>query len=233
LTLAAGLAAALASWLMGEATQSWFAVTRVRGPGPPTIEEQRVARAELEASETKTAALAIGLLGGALGLAMGIAGGLVRGSLGAGAKAGLAGLAVGAGAGALAASAMMPIYFSLVDRDPLSRNALGIPLLIHICVWSPIGAAGGCAWGLGLGRNNVLPRAVLSGLLGALIGSIIYEFVGALVFPLAMTTRPISVTWGSRLLARLLVAGLAATGVAASLSARQPVGSLSVASLVL
>src|SRR5262245_14870968 len=205
LVLSAGLISGLASWLMGEVTREWFVVTRPLNPGPPSLEEQRVARAEHESAETRTVALALGWLGGALGLMMGLAGGLVHGSVPAGGKIGLAGLVVGALAGVVAALALMPIYFHLVDRDPLSRNSLAIPLLIHIGLWWPIGAACGWALGLGLGQGRIIPKAVLGGFAGAILGSILYDLVGALVFPLAMTTKPISVTWGSRLLAHLFV----------------------------
>src|SRR5205823_9248791 len=98
---------------------------------------------------------------------------------------------------------------------PLSRNSLGIPLLIHIGLWSPLGAAGGWAFGRGLGQDQIIPKALLGGFVGAVAGSILSDLVGALVFPLAMTARPISATWGSRLMARLLVTGLAAIGAAA------------------
>ena len=56
--------------------------------------------------------------------------------------------------------------------------------------------------------------ALFGGLLGAAVGAVAFEVVGALAFPLALTTRPIPVTWGSRLVAHLLVAVCAAAGAA-------------------
>jgi hypothetical protein len=215
LVLSAGLISGLGSWLLGEATWDWFPVTRMLGPGPPSVEEQRAAQADYESAQTKAVALALGWLGGALGLTLGLAGGLARGSVRGGAAMGLVGLAMGAGAGIVAAFALMPPYFLFLNQYPLARDLLIIPLLIHIGLWSPLGAAGGLAFGLGLGRRRLIPRALLGGCLGAVLGSVIYEVVGAVVFPLAMTTRPLSVTSGSRLLARLLIALLAAMGAAA------------------
>jgi hypothetical protein len=45
---------------------------------------------------------------------------------------------------------------------------------------------------------------------------VVHEFVGALAFPLALTTRPIAITWDSRLLSHLVVAIGAAVGAAAA-----------------
>jgi hypothetical protein len=53
----------------------------------------------------------------------------------------------------------------------------------------------------------------VGGLGGAAFAAVIYEFAGSVV-PLAMTDRPVSRTWESRLLARLLVSVVAAAGAA-------------------
>ena len=79
-------------------------------------------------------------------------------------------------------------------------------------IGAAIGAAAGAAFGLGLGGRNHLLRPLLGGLLGGIAGVVVYEMVGLLAFPLDETTRPISATWSTRLLARLAVAILASAG---------------------
>ena len=54
----------------------------------------------------------------------------------------------------------------------------------------------------------------MAGLVGAVVGAVAFDLVGAFAFPLAKTDSPISQTWATRLLARLLVT----IGTAASLA---------------
>ena len=213
--LAAGVAAALASWGLGEAaTDAFRPKTRVvqGSGGPMTI----ASPAELMATQSKNAALAYGLLGAVLGAALGLAGGLLRGSARAGANAALLGIVLGAALGVASTAALATIYHRFQDRyeENASPN-LTVPLLIHGGIWATVGAAGGLAFGIGAGGRRG-PRALLGGLVGAAIGAAVYELVGALAFPLDKTVEPISLTWGSRLLARSSVALLAAIGVGCS-----------------
>jgi hypothetical protein len=87
----------------------------------------------------------------------------------------------------------------------LASESMIFPLFIHAGIWSAIGAAGGLAFGLGLDGRATAARAILGGFAGALLGTIGYELVGGLAFPMSMTTQPLSATWGTRLLARLAV----------------------------
>jgi hypothetical protein len=78
---------------------------------------------------------------------------------------------------------------------------------------------GGLAFGLGLGANRRrLARAAIGGLIGAALGAAVFELLGAVAFPLANTPRPLALTWTARLVARLLVASLAAIGAAAMIA---------------
>ena len=56
--------------------------------------------------------------------------------------------------------------------------------------------------------------AALGGGLGALFGTGAYEAIGALAFPFARTDRAFSLTWATRLIARLCVAVGVAAGAA-------------------
>jgi hypothetical protein len=59
-------------------------------------------------------------------------------------------------------------------------------------------------------------RTTLGGAGVALLATAVYEFAGGILFPLALSNRPVSVTWQSRLSAQLLVAVLVTADVIAS-----------------
>ena len=87
---------------------------------------------------------------------------------------------------------------------------------MHGAFWIPIGAAGGLA--LGLGRRDRIASALVGGAFGALVGTVAYEMIGGMVFPMAETGAPISLTGTTRLLGRLLVPTLAAVGAAMAIA---------------
>jgi hypothetical protein len=103
----------------------------------------------------------------------------------------------------MASRVLIPVFFRNVDDQAAD---LILPLLTHGGMWCPIGAAAGLAFGVGLGGRGRAPRAALGGLLGAGVGTMVYEAAGALLFPLAKTVLPISLSAGARLLAHLAVA---------------------------
>ena len=88
-------------------------------------------------------------------------------------------------------------------------------------IWFLLGAAAGLAFGVGLGTGHRL-RSLFYGLVGAVAGAALYEVLGAAIDPMALTSAPISKTWTSRLLARLLVA--ACVGLMLALSIAPPRG---------
>jgi hypothetical protein len=159
-------------------------------------------------SRDRAAALAYGGLGLALGLALGVAGGLARGSSRAAIAAGLAGLILGGAAGALSTLSLLPSYHAAraaaLDED--ATNDLALALRTHGGIFIAVGAAAGLALGLGLGGGERTARALFGGVLGAALAAVIYEFGGAIVFPVAQTFRPMAVVPAPRLLAHLSVA---------------------------
>jgi hypothetical protein len=216
LALVAGMSAGLISWGVGEYTRTFFAAGKERA----NIMGTRMMAETLDTmavADVKNAALAFGVLGATLGMTMGLAGGLSRGSWTRGTMAALVGLTLGAATVAGITLAVLPLIgISQVQFQGDLKTAL----LIHGAAWAPIGAVGGLAFGLGMGgRGRILP-ALVGGLLGAALGTIIYEIVGALALPTSETARPISATWGTRLFARLCVALGAAAG--AAMGARSP-----------
>ncbi len=109
--------------------------------------------------------------------------------------------------------ALLPAYNAYKQRHPDEAfRDLVLPLLVHAGIWSAAGAAGGLAFGLGLGERSPLLRTVLGGLVGAAVGAMAYELIGASAFPAARTAQFVSETWETRLLARLAVTVLAAVG---------------------
>jgi len=209
LSLAAGLIAGIVSWLIGEALHGQLRPSLLATSGFPSGEEAHAHALGVKSAVTLEASFAFGLLGSALGLALGAAGGTVRRSARAGLTASAFGAVLGAAVGAALPWLLLPIYFRIYNPD---RGDLGLAILIQGGLGSVIGAVGGAAYGLGLGGRGRAARALAGGLLGALAGVLLYEIVGALAFPLDETTKPLSASSVTRLLARLTVAVLASIG---------------------
>jgi len=221
----AGLVAGIVSWLVGEAVINAFR--------PPyhaqNVMGQTIMKASFKdqsAADVKNATLAFAVLGGVLGAALGTAGGLARKSAWAGIVSSVVGLVLGGVLGAGSSLALLPVYFTALDRaqEELSRD-LTLPLLVHGGIWAACGLAGGVAFGIGLGagRTRVI-NAALGGLIGAVVGAALYEIIGATAFPTDKTTSPLAMTGKARLLARLLVAILSAmlAAVVINMQGRQP-----------
>jgi hypothetical protein len=218
IVLIAGLAAGLLAWLLGEAAYGTFAP-------PPELTStvnfslSPILAREKSAANIKNATLTFGLLGAVLGVALGAAGGAARRSTRAGVVAGTVGLVLGGAVGAQTAWVLMPI----AERNQvLVSESMFFVLMIHGGIWSAIGAAGGLAFGLGIGGRGRILRAMLGGLVGASLGTVVYDLLGAVAFPAAETGSSLSITWGTRLLAHLCVTVAAALGVALALDAQAP-----------
>jgi hypothetical protein len=175
---------------------------------------------EVMRTDVKNAALAFALQGACLGLALGLAGGLARGSARAGAAAALTGAGLGAALALGASSALQPVYYRNVQLDQIDQG-LAVPMLVHGGIWGAAGLAGGLAFGLGMQSGpRSIARAAVGGLVGALLAAFLFEATAAMAFPNAATTRPLSLTPGSRLLAKMMTAMLSAAGVVALLVGR-------------
>ena len=219
----AGLAAGLAAFGFGEATYNIIPARRIMLNTMGTILPAVTPEHQMAAA-VRNAALAFAVLGGCLGGCLGVAGGLSRRSSRATAAAGLlglllaAGLAGGVSLGTLKAFAVARVMHSDYDM-PLS-------MAMHGLIWGLSGAAAGLAFAVGLGGRRLLAigLALTAGFIGAVLGAIAFDLVGAGLFSLAETGEPISATWASRLAARLLVALATAAGVILILPAAHPGG---------
>jgi hypothetical protein len=211
LALTAGLISGIASWLIGETLHGRFRPVEATSGARPSSETRARFVVEATASETLEASFAFGSLGAVLGLTLGLAGGSARGSARAALIAAIVGSLLVGVAGAGMSRVLLPIYFRVLDPD---HGDLTLAILILGGIWPLIGAAGGVAFGIGLGEPGRAVRAVYGGLLGALVGLLLYEIVGAVVFPFDKTSNPLSATWHTRLFARLAVSILASAGAA-------------------
>jgi hypothetical protein len=164
----------------------------------------------------KNAALAFGALGLCLAGFLGMAGGLARRSAAAAAGAGLAGAVLGLALGAGLTRALLPL--SLRAQLDYRHYDLIISLVTHGLIWGLLGASAGVAFAVGLGERRQLGRALSAGFIGAALGAVAFDVIGAVFFPMAVTAKPISVTWPTRLMARLLVT----LGTAAALAMLLP-----------
>src|SRR5262249_42945111 len=143
------------------------------------------------AAAAQTGVRSFAALGGLFALSMGLVGGLVRQSAGSAIRAGVIGLVGGIALPPLTALVVFPLYYRFEDAG---MSEMMVSLLTHVALWVPVGAVGGLALGLGLGRRGRIVPALVGGAAGALIGALVYEILGAVAFPLAETDRPISAT---------------------------------------
>jgi hypothetical protein len=211
-----GLLAGLLAFGIGEAvydlipaksvTQHALGLTKVS----TTVATETVAAA-------RNGALAFGVLGLFLGGCLGLAGGLARRPSFAVAAGGL-GSVLGFAAGVGASLALLP--FCIASRFRYPDNDLAISFLMHGAIWSLLGALAGLAFAIGLGKRALWVRALTAGFAGALLGAVAFDLIGVVAFAGAKTDEPISRTWVTRLMARVLVTVATAAAVSLVLPAR-------------
>jgi hypothetical protein len=215
--LGAGVLAGLISWAAGEglreAIRPPLSEVKLRGST-----RMMASRHDQAVAEYRNGAVAFAVLGSVLGAVFGAAGGLARRDPRAAAKAGLLGLTLGAASTIGVSMLILPPYSAYRELHPdESLQDLLRPMLVHLGPWATAGAAGGLAFAIGLAARGRIGAVVLGGFLGAAIGTVSYDIVGAFAFPLAGTARYLSLTAGTRLLARMAVTLSAAAGVAIGL----------------
>jgi hypothetical protein len=209
MVLAGGLLAGLAGFGAGEYALRLFAPSLILPPGirgDRTLAPLEHARRVREWQD-RSATASYGALGALLGMALGAAGGMARRSPGAAITAAMVGFVLGAAAGAGATFLILPWYhaFYAIPAPENATQEMCLALATHGGVWVAVGAAAGLALGLGLGGGRVA-RAIIGGILGAALATGIYEFGGAVGFPLDKTLHPMAMAPGPRLLAHLSVA---------------------------
>lgn len=228
----AGLVAGVLAWLGGEKTYREFtptpelarakekaiAVSALAANDPKIVEEED---RQIKANEARNLALSAGLLGALVGLALGLAGGIAARSFPRTMKSALLGIVVGAVLGGAVPWVALPLYYRLADP---ASSSLAPALLLHGSLWTPAGVAGGLALGIALGGTGRAIRALIGGVIGAWLGTLVYEMAGALAFPpTAQANLPIPMSPSARLLSCVSVALL--TALVATAAAQDPAGS--------
>ncbi len=197
-----GLVAGLVAFGVGELVYELIPAKKVEIPTMGQI----VIAANVETSNVATVrngALTFGVLGVCLGGFLGIAGGMARRSTSAAVVAGLAGSSLGLVLAAAASLALLPFFLKTLPAQP--DYELILSMIMHGSIWGLTGAAAGLAFSVGLGERKLLGRALAAGFAGAVLGTIAFELIGGGLFPFANTGQPISTTWPTRLMARLMV----------------------------
>jgi hypothetical protein len=175
--------------------------TKIMVPSPET----------LNVAATKNAALAFGALGLCLAGSLGIVGGLARRQGSSLLRGGLVGVVLGLAVGAGASLGLIPL--SLEAQLDYPELDLILSLTTHAAIWGLLGASAGLALATGFGEKRLIVPAFMAGLAGGILGAVVFELIGGTFFGLAETGKPISATWLTRVLARLLVSLGTAIGV--------------------
>ncbi len=202
LALLAAAVAATASWGLDEA-----GLFRFR----PAIENLSMMGHAYQDASPRTRELATlkgaSCLLGSFGALLGVGMGLVGGQSSRRRRQALIAAGVGLLAGGIAGAAPLWTVIAAYNRaEELGAGGIGRSLLMHWALWTALGAAAGLALGIGIGDRTRLLAALFGGAIGAMVGTFAYELVGALVFPLAETGKPISETSATRLMAMLFIA---------------------------
>ncbi len=221
LALLGGLSAGLLAFAIGEAIHGII----------PTEKTQQdlmgnkiwvATRATSAVATARNGALGFGILGACLGGCLGMAGGLSRRSPAGAAVGGILGVVLGMALGACVSWVALPRF--IAARQDYIEYDLIISLAMHVSICGLVGAAAGLAFAVGLGDPRLCGRILAAGLLGAALGAVAFEMIGAAAFPVAETDEPISKTWLTRLLARMLVSLATAVSVVLFLPERGPIG---------
>jgi hypothetical protein len=177
LCVSAALIAAFIAWRVGEMMYEYYrpsdAALRARFDFSARNREQLVA-------DQKNAAIACGTFGALMGLLAGAAGGLARRSIQSGAIAAGVGLVLGGLAATLVSYEIAPsfsTYYS--DGNP----SLLLPLLVRGGIWAVIGITTGLALGCGWQGPRAIIRMMTGGLVGSILGTVVFEAINGVVFP--------------------------------------------------
>jgi hypothetical protein len=199
---AAGILAGLAAFGLGEAVYQLIPVVEKRVVTMGTAHIGATTET-LMVAEARNGALTFGVLGLCVGAFMGMAGGAARRSASAIVSAGLLGSILGLALGASVSLAILPFFLDALPAH--TEYDLILSLIMHASIWGLSGAVAGLAFAVGLGEFRLIGRSASAGFIGAVLGTLVFELVGAAAFPMDGTGRPISTSWPSRLLARLMV----------------------------
>ncbi len=158
---------------------------------------------------TQNSAVAYALVGATLSLILGVTAGclLEQFSIRRVLTAGFAGIVLGASFGAASSYGLTPLYFNRLETADVTRT-----ILIHLGIWTAVGAASGIAFGIGAGNRNVFLASFIGGITGAALATLLFDVCGVF-FPFAHTETPLSQEAGTRLAANIVLCLCVAIGI--------------------
>jgi MFS family permease len=167
---------------------------------------------------TRNAAVAYGLLGAILSLSLGAIAGCLLGrfSIPRALTAGLSGIVLGASFGAASSYVLTPIYFNRMGTADIT-----LTMLIHLGIWTAVGAAPGLAFAIGSGSRERFVGSFIGGMAGAALAAVLFDVCGAFL-PLAHTERPLAEEPRTRLAAALVQSLFIVVGIVVVASQKPP-----------
>jgi hypothetical protein len=210
--IVAALLAAAGAWLLGE---SGVARAVAADAAIPTMGQIVIAptAATTQAANVKNATRMFGAFGALLGLMLGLAGGWARGNTRAAWSAGASGLIAGLVTGAAAPPLVVRAYHHWQSDG---ADDLIVSMAMHSGLLISLGAAAGLALAIGSGNMRRLAHAALGGAIGAVLGAVLYDLIGAFAFPFANTADPLATTAAARFLELIVPAIAIALGAASA-----------------
>jgi hypothetical protein len=169
----------------------------------------RISLVETKVFATRNGVVGYAILGAILSLGLGVTAGLLNGrrSISLVFLACVTGLVLGACGGAASSYVLIPVYFNNLETADLTFS-----VLIHLGIWTVLGAASGAAFGIGSGSRGVFVRSIIGGVTGAALATLLFDVSGAF-FPLAHTERPLAEEAGTRLAGTVLLGLCTAVGI--------------------
>jgi len=196
--LVVAVAAGVVAWSLGDKFRVAETVLRDRRRGEGVFS----GFAELSVAHAiRNGIIGYAILGAILSLGLGVTAGLLNGrrSISRVFLAGLTGLVLGACGGAASSYVLIPSYFHHLDTADLTLS-----VLIHLGIWTAVGAASGVAFGIGSGSRGGFVKSLIGGITGAALGTLLFDIPGVF-FPLAHTERPLAEGAGTRLAGNMLL----------------------------
>ncbi len=175
-----------------------------------------ISAVEAKVFATQNGVIGYAILGAILALGLGVTAGLLNGrrSISLVFLAGVTGLVLGACGGAVSSYVLIPVYFANLESADVTFS-----ILIHLGIWTVLGAASGVAIAIGTGSRRAFIPCLVGGITGAALATLLFDVSGAF-FPLAHTERPLAEEAGTRLAGTVLLGLCVAVGIVVVASQR-------------
>jgi hypothetical protein len=175
-----------------------------------------ISAVEAKVFATQNGVKGYAILGAILALGLGVTAGLLNGrrSISLVFLAGVTGFVLGACGGAVSSYVLIPVYFANLESADVTFS-----ILIHLGIWTVLGAASGVAIAIGTGSRRAFIPCLVGGITGACLATLLYDLSGAF-FPLAHTERPLAEEALTRLAGNIVLSLCVAVGIVVVASQR-------------